>query len=245
MFEFQTDTLLLVAEMKLAIVSGTSINYSEVFSDWEELVVDTEFGKVSLRSKGELLAMNRHGFENPMPPHSINYRANVAALDQLAVRSVVTVSSVGSLDIGLPPGSLVSLEDYMSFAPMTFIDNRMSVFAPELTNPLLEEIAAISPSELVRGKVYAQTRGPRFETRAEVRALRSLGADVVGMTFANEADLMLERGFELTALCMVDNYAHGVGAESLSGEGFSRLVENNQKTVDLLLTALVLSFQSA
>lgn len=225
--------------MKIAIVSGTSINRSEVFSNWETQVVETQYGEVSLKTKGQLVAVNRHGFENPLPPHAINYRANVAALVELGVESAITLNSVGSLDEALPPASLVSCSDYMSFAPMTFIDDRMSAFAPEITNSLLEEIVAVSPVEIVRDKVYYQTRGPRFETKAEVRALRAMGADVVGMTLANEADLLLERGISVTAFCMADNYAHGIGELKLSNEAFERLVLGNQKAVDAFLGAIV------
>lgn len=228
--------------MKLAIVSGTSINRSAVISSWETQRIETEHGAVVARRRGDLVALNRHGFERALPPHAINYRANTAALGQLGIEQVVTLSSVGSLRAELPPGSLVSCSDYMSFAPKTFIDDRMSAFAPVIGNPLLDEIAAVYAGEIVRDKIYAQTPGPRFETRAEVRALRGWGADVVGMTFANEADLMLERGMQITSFCMVDNFAHGVAAEPLSMEAFQRLVAANQETVDRFLATLVERF---
>lgn len=225
--------------MKLAIVSGTSINRSQAFAGWESVSVETEYGVVEARRRGELAALNRHGFERALPPHAINYRANVAALEALGVEQVVTLSSVGSLDPKLGPGSLVSCCDYMSFAPLTFVDDRMSAFAPVIGNPLLEMVATAFSGPIHREKVYAQTRGPRFETRAEVRALRALGADVVGMTFANEADLMLERGLSVTSFCMVDNFAHGVSEQALSMEAFQELVAGNQVTVDAFLAALV------
>src|SRR5690606_9562171 len=128
--------------------------------------------------------------------------------------------------------------DYMSFAPLTFIDDRMSAFAPALGNPLLNRIAESLEQPLARDKVYVQTRGPRFETRAEVRALRILGADVVGMTLANEADLLLELGMPITAFCMVDNYAHGLMELPLSAAVFQALVEQNQSRVDAFLRVI-------
>ncbi len=225
--------------MKLAIVSGTSINRSQAFAGWESALVETPYGVVEARRRGELSALNRHGFEGALPPHAINYRANVAALEALGVEQVVTLSSVGSLDAKLGPGSLVSCSDYMSFAPLTYVDDRMSAFAPVIGNPLLETVAKAFGGPIHREKIYAQTRGPRFETRAEVRALRALGADVVGMTFANEADLMLERGLAVTSFCMVDNFAHGVSEQELSMAAFEELVAGNQATVDAFLAALV------
>lgn len=225
--------------MKIAFISGTSINRSKVFADWQDLRVSTQYGEVLVRVRGDLVAMNRHGFESPLPPHAINYRAQVDALCQLGVSSVVTLSSVGSVDPDLPPGSLVSCSDYMSFAPRTFIDDAINAFAPVVTNPLLEEFSARSSFGIVKDRIYMQTVGPRFETRAEVRAIRLMGADVVGMTFANEADLILERGLQLTSFCMVDNYAHGVSLDPLSLSGFEELVARNQATIDRFLSELV------
>lgn len=231
--------------MKFGLISGTSINRSRVFDDWEVREVDTDFGAVEVKTRGELVALNRHGFRKALPPHAINYRANVAALTRLGVESVVTLSSVGSLDPELAPGTLVSCTDYMSFAPKTFIDDRMSVFAPLIGNPLLRAISERSAQPIVADKIYAQTPGPRFETRAEVRALRALGADVVGMTFANEADLLLEEGVELTSFCMVDNYAHGVSPQPLSSKAFEELVAANQQKVEVFLRTLVDYWESS
>ncbi len=225
--------------MNRAIVSGTSINRSRAFEGWECELVETAFGSVEARRRGTLIALNRHGFRSPLPPHAINYRANIAALEALEARQVITLSSVGSLDRDLPPGAMVSCGDYISFAPKTFVDDRMSAFAPVVTNPLLDEIAGTLRHPVQRNKIYAQTPGPRFETRAEVRALRAWGADVVGMTFANEADLMLERGMEITAFCMVDNFAHGVADAPLTMGAFQALVAANQAKVDAFLAALV------
>lgn len=230
--------------MKIALISGTSIERADTFANWEDQHVETEFGEVLVKTKGALVAMNRHGFEKALPPHAINYRANVEALCRLGVKSVVTLSSVGSVTQDIPPGSLVSCGDYMSFSPKTFIDDRMSAFAPVIDNSHLEAIRKGSGLSILTGKVYMQTPGPRFETRAEVRAIRSLGADVVGMTFANEADLILERGLQLTSFCMVDNFAHGVNASELSMEAFRELVAKNQATINQFLADLVDRLQS-
>lgn len=225
--------------MKMGIISGTSISRSEAFAAWADERVVTEYGEASVKTMGELVAMNRHGFEHALPPHAINYRANIETLCQLGVSEVVTLSSVGSVDPELPPGSLVSCSDYLSFSPQTFVDDRMSAFAPVVRNPRLAGILGATSVPIVCDKVYMQTRGPRFETRAEVRAIRSWGADVVGMTFGNEADLLLERGIEVTSFCMVDNFAHGVSEQTLSMAAFERLVAANQLTVDQFLSDLV------
>jgi 5'-methylthioadenosine phosphorylase len=102
----------------------------------------------------------------------------------------------------------------------------------------------LSPEKIADYKIYAQTRGPRFETRAEVRILQAMGCDVVGMTFGNEADLLLESGVSVTSLCMVDNFAHGIGEEKLTMGGFNVSVGENQAKIDGLLAAFVARFGS-
>lgn len=228
--------------MKLAIISGTSINRSEVFEDWKLETVDTPFGTVEVKVRGGLVLVNRHGFSNPMPPHASNYQGYVSALKLLGVEAALTVSSVGSLREELLPGTLVSCGDYVSFAPATMIDDRPSGFAPRLDNSLLEALVELSPGRIAEDKVYAQTRGPRFETRAEVRILQAMGCDVVGMTFGNEADLLLESDISVTSLCMIDNFAHGIGEEKLTMDGFHVSVGENQEKIDRLLAAFVVRF---
>ena len=230
--------------MKLAIISGTSINRSDVFADWKLERFDTSFGVVEVKRKGELVVVNRHGFSNPMPPHTSNYRGYVSALKTLGVEAALAVSSVGSLREDLLPGTLVSCSDYVSFAPATMIDDRPSGFAPQLDNSLLKALIELSPEKIADDKIYAQTRGPRFETRAEVRILQAMGCDVVGMTFGNEADLLLESGVSVTSLCMVDNFAHGIGEEKLTMGGFNVSVGENQAKIDGLLAAFVARFGS-
>jgi len=225
--------------MKLAIISGTSIAQSEVATDWETIEVVTDQGITKVKGLGNLALINRHGFDGAIPPHAIDYQRYVSALVELGVDSVLTLSSVGSLREDLPPGSFVSCSDYVSFRPQTFIDDCMSGFAPEVDNQLLPTLRGIVSDEIVTDQIYAQTPGPRFETKAEVRVLQSWGCDVVGMTFANEADLILESGIALTSLCMVDNYAHGVVDKKLTLDFFRESVSQNQEKVDLAFRKIV------
>ncbi|TVR51842.1 MAG: purine phosphorylase [Puniceicoccaceae bacterium] len=225
--------------MKPALISGTSIAKSGFFSGWETVEVETPHGAVTLLRRGEAVVLNRHGFGRHLPPHSINHRANIAALKQLGCDTVVSLNSVGSLRPDLPPGSLVSCEDYVSFHPATYFDDRPMAMAPVLSNALIPALVAAHEDPILTGKVYIQTRGPRFETRAEVRVLRSWG-DVVGMTLAHEADLCQEIGLACNSLCVVDNFAHGLeGAQPLGPEAFRWLVAANQERVDRLLATVM------
>lgn len=225
--------------MNLGIVGGTSINESEVFRSWERIEVETEFGRVELKTYGGIFLAHRHGFELNLAPHVSNYKGYVAALKQVGVDSALTVSSVGSLKEDLLPGTLVSCDDYVSFSPMTYVKTEMKGSVPEVKNGLIDSIAKMTRHPIERGRVYIQTLGPRFETPAEVRVLQMLGCDVVGMTFANEADLFSEVEISLNSLCMVDNFANGIEADSIALKSFFQGVRDNQSIWDELFVAIV------
>lgn len=224
--------------MKIGFISGTSIARSDLFSAWDRQTIETAWGSVSVRSRGEHHLINRHGFENPVPPHAINYRANVQAMSDLGVEALISLQSVGSLKKDLPPGTLISCDDYVSFAPITFHDDRATAFAPRVANNLVPRILEAYDGEIRTGKTYIQTRGPRFETRAEVRILKDWG-DVVGMTMAHEADLANELGLPYNSLCMIDNYAHGLGEVALSEEVFHQVVAVNLAKVESLFSCML------
>ena len=141
----------------------------------------------------------------PLPPHAINHRANIRALADLGYQDVVSLNSVGSLRPDLPPGTLVSCIDYVGLqqGPATFFDTELKGGAPGIANnliPLL--IGKLAPEfEIKPGKVYVQMRGPRFETKAEIRIIKEWG-DVVGMTAAHEADLCVEAGLRYNSLAL-------------------------------------------
>lgn len=227
----------MVVRVKVAFLSGTSIARSALFDDWTVQTVETRYGNALVRRHGEFVLLNRHG-PDYLPPHAINYRANIQALADLGFRDVVSLNSVGSLQLDLPPGTLLSCADYISFRPATFSDTELRALGPEIANNLIARIAAALPEPLPQGKIYIQTPGPRFETRAEVRVLRQWG-DVVGMTAANEADLCRELGLNYNSLCMVDNYANGILGTELSPESFQALVRANQEKVNALFRQLL------
>ncbi len=216
--------------MKTAFISGTSIARSTLFEGWTDETIRTEHGETVVRRRGEIVVINRHGFGAPLPPHAINHRANIAALRALGVGEVVSLNSVGSLREDLGPGALVSCSDYVCFTPATFHDRSLNSLAPVVPNRLVPRLVEGFAHPVHTGKVYVQMRGPRFETRAEVRIIRAWG-DVVGMTMASEADLCQEAGLSYNSFCMIDNFAHGLTAEPLSDEAFHEAVRTNQRVV--------------
>jgi len=228
--------------VKVAFVSGTSIVNSDLFSTWEVRTVQTRYGLVTYKAKGDRILINRHGYGFPLPPHSINYRANIRALADLGFEEVVSFNSVGSLKPDLPPGSLVSCSDYVNIQspPQTFFDDELKGAAPGIANNLIPRITeALAPEFTFHvGKTYVQMRGPRFETKAEIGIVRHWG-DVVGMTAAHEADLCAELGLRYNSLAIVDNFANGLEGSEIDFAAFKELVKQNQQKVNRIFTRLL------
>ena len=231
-----------IGRMKVAFISGTSIVSSTLFASWVVKTVETAFGPVTYFTKGDFALINRHGYAFPLPPHAINYRANIRGLADLGYQDIMSLNSVGSLKKELPPGTLVSCSDYVGLqqGPATFFDKELKGGAPGIANnlmPLL--IEKLAPEFVVHpGKVYVQMRGPRFETRAEVRILQRWG-DVVGMTAAHEADLCGEIGLRYNSIALIDNYANGIEGTEIDFTKFKDLVKGNQERVNRLFTRML------
>jgi 5'-methylthioadenosine phosphorylase len=216
--------------MMLAIIGGTSLRYADL-PPLERRSVSTPFGPAVVLC-GDIHILLRH--QQGVPPHRINFRANMAALALLGADRVVAIGSSGSLKPAIPPGSLVIPDDYISFAPIPSIhDHAIGHIRPALSLQLREDLAAVVPDARAGG-TYIQTPGPRIETVAEVQMLAGL-ADIVGMTVASEATLAAELGMECAALCTVDNYANGLGGELLT---FDHILETSRqfrsRTEDLI-----------
>ncbi len=228
--------------MKVAFISGTSIARSDLFAAWEVRTLETRYGAVVCRTHGEFVLINRHGPAAPLPPHRINHRANIRALADLGLVDVVALNSVGSLQPALPPGTFVACSDYVCLqeGPQTFFDDELKGGAPGIEGNLIPLLVAkLAPEFAVQvGKTYVQTRGPRFETKAEIQVIKNWG-DVVGMTAAHEADLCREAGLRYNLLAMVDNYANGVGGADVDFEKFRDLVQANQGKVNRLFARLL------
>jgi len=228
--------------MKVAFISGTSIVNSDLFTSWAVKRVMTAHDEVTYKSKGDFVLINRHGYAFPRPPHSINYRANIRALADLGFTDIVSLNSVGSLKKDLPPGTFVSCSDYVGLqqGPATFFDKELKGGAPGIANnliPLLVE--KLAPEFTIHtGKVYVQMRGPRFETKAEIRVVQSWG-DVIGMTAAHEADLCTEAGLNYNSLALIDNYANGLEGTEIDFAKFKDLVKENQAKVNRLFARML------
>ncbi len=168
--------------------------------------------------------VQRHGAVDAtyVLPHEIDHAANLRPLAEQGCDRVLAIGSVGSLSPELPVGSLLCPDDFIALGigPSIFADARAHSapgFDPRWRGEVIEawQGSGQAPRD---GGVYWQTRGPRFETPAEIRLIAA-HADVVGMTIASECVVAGELGLDYAALCVVDNLANGIGAGGLDVAG--------------------------
>jgi 5'-methylthioadenosine phosphorylase len=210
--------------MPVAIIAGTAIYHIPGLTLAEEKI-STPYGSALVnRVKGidmDLVFLARHGIQHDTPPHKINYRANIKALEMLGVKRVLATNAVGSINREIPPLGLALLTDFLDFTSgreNTFFNGGDSgvkhidvsiPYCPTLNKQLL----ALAPRfglELRPQAVYACMNGPRLESPAEIRMLAQLGADVVGMTGIPEATLAKELGICYSAVAFSVNWAAGI-----------------------------------
>ncbi len=161
-----------------------------------------------------VLFLSRHGLGHTVPPHRINYRANVDALRALGAEAIVTVSSVGSLKEELAPGTFVLPNQFVDFTkqrPTTFFEGGR-VYHVSVADPFCPDLLATARAvgaevgvPFADGKTYVCVEGPRFSTRAESKFFRSF-ADVIGMTLVPEVTLARERAICYACLAMVTDF---------------------------------------
>ncbi|QDX80791.1 5'-methylthioadenosine phosphorylase [Denitratisoma sp. DHT3] len=223
----------------LAIIGGSGLTQLANLDVSHREVVRTPFGDPSGaltfgRIGGQsVVFLARHGYGHTIPPHMVNYRANLWALKEAKAGRIVSVASVGGIRQDLVPGSLViphQIIDYTWGRSSTFFESGVSqVVHVDFTYPYDEALRAellraaeAAGETILEGAVYAATQGPRLETAAEVDRLERDGADIVGMTGMPEAVLARELELPYAAICVVANWAAG-RADSRDGIRFDHI----------------------
>ena len=181
------------------------------------------FGKIA---RHEVVFLARHGDEHTIPPHEVNYRANIWALHAQGVKNVIAIAAVGGIRSDLKPGALVlpdQIIDYTHGRAATFF-NRVDLGLRHIdfTQPYCQKLRADCFDAAQRagvaaidGGVYAAMQGPRLETAAEINRLERDGADMVGMTGMPEAVLAREMGLCYATIAVVANHAAGRAGSKL------------------------------
>lgn len=240
--------------MNLAVIGGTGALH--LFQAQRHVSLTTPFGAPSDRPRqiavgtGEIWFLARHGDPHRIPPHRINYRANIHCLKTLGVDSVLAINAVGGLVPALAAGSMVApdqLIDYTWGRAHTFSDGGCAPlkhvdFTRPFGGPLRErllEAARRTGQEVVDGGCHAVTQGPRLETAAEVARLASDGCDVVGMTAMPEAALAREAGLDYASLCVVANAGAGLEEGPITEDDIHRVLTAAMRNVKAVVEVLV------
>lgn len=238
----------------LAIIGGTGLVHLPGLAEDRSQLMATPWGEPSAPLLHGVLAgqrvvfLPRHGAAQPIPPHKVNYRANVWALREAGAAGIVAVNAVGGIHPAMVPGALAipqQLIDYSwgrghSFSdggdlPLQHIDFT-DPYSQLLRRRLLDAAARIG-LPLHDGGVYGVTQGPRLETAAEIDRLERDGCDLVGMTGMPEAALAREIGLEYACCAVVVNRAAGRG-EDIHGE-FEHWVREGMESASRLLVEML------
>jgi len=224
-----------------ALIGGTSLTHSRIFSSWETGQIKTAYGVVQYKTNGKSIFLQRHG-KASAPPHMINHRANIQAMKDLGVEKVIAINSVGSLKTTLKPGMFIIPDDFISLRQIpTFFDREMKFIVPEMDKKLGKLLYSVCKEHVAHlrfGGTYIQTTGPRLETKAEIRMLKDYG-HVIGMTMASEATLCMEYGIPYASLCSIDNYCNGLVKVPLTMQQITNNVAKNIKIIEGAIEMLI------
>ena len=214
-------------DIALAVIGGTGVYRLAALEDEQALHCDTPYGapsgplRIGHLGNARVAFLARHGEGHALPPHRVNYRANLHALQQAGVRRVLALNTVGSITAACGPRVLAcpdQLIDYTWGRESTFWDGEGEALHVDFGHPYspmfrhkLLAAARVTGVRVVDGGCYGATQGPRLETNAEIARMRRDGCDLVGMTGMPEAALARELGLEYACLAIVANWAAGCG----------------------------------
>lgn len=248
-----------MVQVDLAIIGGTGVYRADMLERTKKIDVETAYGTVNLLTgeyKGRRVAfLARHGAGHSVPPHMINYRANIIALKNLGAQRVIATTAVGSLNENMGPTDFVLIDQFLDFTKSrasTFYEGGPhGVLHVDVTDPYCSEMRSFMfqkaqelDLKIHKGGCYVCAEGPRFETPAEIKMYKLLGGDVVGMTNVPEVVLAREAGLCYATVSMVTNFAAGISPNPLShGEvlevmkeisgNISRLIMNTIESIPL------------
>lgn len=241
---------------KIAIIGGTGLTSIQGFEITNREIVQTPFGEPSgplvhgILSGNKVYFLPRHGAGHTIPPHKVNYRANIWALKNVGVEKVISINAVGGIRDDMQSSFLVipdQIIDYTTSRINTFFEEGLKqVVHIDFTEPFCEELrqsiinaAKSSSITVINEGTYASTQGPRLETAAEINRLERDGCDLVGMTCMPEAALAREKELCYASISVVANLAAGRGTEELNMEVIQKNLNNGMLQVRKLLEAVI------
>ncbi len=246
---------------RIGVIGGSGLYEIKGFILKSRKTVATPFGKPSDQyltgeiGGREVIFLPRHGKRHDIPPHNINYRANIWGLKKLGVERIFSISAVGGIKTGLKPGDIVILDQILDMTKnrkSTFyngkdvnvpIDGVVHIdftepFCPELRKILLKA-GRLTKVSLKNGGTYVAVEGPRLETASEIKSFGILGGDVVGMTGMPEAALARELEICYSGISVVANYAAGISKKKLT---VAEVIEAMKASVEKIKSLLKETF---
>lgn len=243
----------------LAIIGGTGLTQLDILEISNREIVHSPYGEPSgplthgvLNGK-KIMFLPRHGYGHTIPPHKVNYRANMWALKEAGAKQVFAVAAVGGIREDMKGGQLVvpdQIIDYTWSRVNTYFEEGLKhVTHVDFTYPYSEKLrealinaAHAATVAIIDGATYGATQGPRLETAAEIDRLERDGCDIVGMTGMPEAALARELQLDYATCAVVANRAAGRGAgeitmkdiEAQLGQGMAKVASVLEQLVKLI-----------
>lgn len=241
---------------KLAIIGGTGLTSIDVLQIAKYEIVDTPYGVPSAPlvtgelAGNEIIFLARHGSDHTIPPHKIDYRANIWALKSIGVTDIIGVAAVGGIQKDIPPKKIIipnQIIDYTHDRKHTYFEDNLSeVTHIDFTHPYCEELRKMllqaskdCDVDVYDGGVYGVTQGPRLETAAEIHRMEQDGCDIVGMTGMPEASLAKELGLNYACCALAVNWAAGKSGAEITMQKINQAIEKGMVDVKSILVSTV------
>lgn len=239
-----------IENISFGVLGGTGVYGLDGVKIIGTVKVATPYGQVKLKIGGfnnfKLAFLNRHGEAHGLPPHHINYRANIFALKKIGVKAIFATNSVGAINPKMKPGDLVFSDQYIDFTKSrqsTFYTggkngikhvDQTNPYCPDLRRVLIKNAKELKIKHHPRG-VIAVTEGPRFETPAEINFYKKIGANIVNMTGYPEVALAREAGICYASICVVSNFAAGISKSPITLEEVNLIMGKIKKPLEELI----------
>ncbi|MGQ9520065.1 MAG: S-methyl-5'-thioinosine phosphorylase [Candidatus Fervidibacter sp.] len=243
--------------VRFGVIGGSGFKQTLPLENAKQLTVTTRFGDVHCVLGNwvgrEVVFLWRHGEGHKLPPHRINYRANVLAMKRLKVKAVLATAATGTLRKTLPPGTLIvpdQLLDLTRHRPLTLFESENApVIHIDLTQPFCPTLRQrlINAAEelgitVVDGGCYVCTDGPRYETAFEVKAFAQLGGDIAGMTVGTETVLFREAEICYATIAIVTNWGASLSTQPLSHSEVEAMMQRKLPTIAQLIEHTIANF---
>ena len=240
----------------LAVIGGSGLSSLDGLRIIGEHRQKTPYGEASAPltlgcyAGKDIIFLPRHGHPHVLPPHKVNYRANLWALKENGVHRIISINAVGGITAAMHPCRLVipdQIIDYTWGRPGTFFEDGLAgVTHVDFTRPysdllreLLIKAAGHIKLDICPGGTYGATQGPRLESAAEISRLERDGCDIVGMTGMPEAALARELNLQYASISVVVNWAAGKSDGEITMEIIEQNIKTGMESVRELLKAAV------